>query len=291
MNKMILLSTAVMLSACGGSGNNAVENSSVNKQINTEIVDQDFTNGGYQLNHYSIKLGDRIFEAKGDNFHMDFNHLPQGLVRDTYEEYVVETKPEGKQNHYKTTGDFRAYNRFYSVVIGNNETGHIKNGNDMGGVDPFEISGVAGRATQFAELPERGHATYIGSAFTIDDDRQNQQGDFTYNVDFGNKTGKGSYSLGGEITVLEKTQFARLDNVSANEEFHDQNGMSGKKSQVAGLFIGESAAGDRYVLGLYGPNAEEIAGYAKQSKRSEDGAVDIRDSVGLSGKRGSIQYN
>lgn len=155
-------------------------------------------------------------------------------------------------------GYVRVYNQTYSAVVGMTFYHIVESGKHSTSEDTYQIFNVVGVHTTQDQLPNN-QATYKGIAF---DDRE-QGGKITYHVDFANKTGS------GEITGLERYGKISLHQGSirnlTNEDqewavYKDNN--QGIKSAATSEKIGDVRG---YELLFFGPNAEEISGFVKET--------------------------
>ncbi len=181
----------------------------------------------------------------------------------------------------------------------------------------FRVNEVAGYAVTDASLPKEGKAVYSASTThgMVDPSRAGLQGDhalqvgnFKYTVDFGGKTGYGSMSLNGYLGPNQGGLGA--NHLGASHEVALQQGVLekikidnvetyGVKGSVAtSARFGEknyTSANGNYVVGLFGPNAEELAGrvtinapLAQVTNGTQTGRND-QVEIGIAGVRGSIQ--
>lgn len=121
-----------------------------------------------------------------------------------------------------------------------------------------------GVSTPLDAVPSAGRATYNGIAFNRSD-----VGKFTYDVDFGDKTGVGhidGFSRHGLIS-LKKTNLRVFDKTDHSSNFRGE---------------GSDARGEEfdYTLTLKGAKAEELTGLAL--------GEDSENAIGLHGTRGAI---
>ena len=175
------------------------------------------------------------------------------------------SQPDQKQYRYETTENVRAYNQNYSTVVGFDTT-NIKNtmsgynttqnpNKDKSEDTPFSDKimnsyAITGVSIEQAALPATGSYTYTGKAFTATDN----DGVLNYTINFDSKSGSGS------ITGIDKTGTITLGEGRIGTYNH------GTKTSTAG--IGETFAttsngtAGTYTLGIFGANAEEVAGTA-----------------------------
>lgn len=162
-----------------------------------------------------------------------------------------------KQYRYKKTENVRAYNQNYSTVVGFDTTGieteMIGYDTDKSEKKPYsdklmDSYAVTGVSIEQAALPATGSYTYTGKAFTATDN----DGVLNYTINFDKKSGSGS------ITGIDKTGEITLKEGRIGTYTH------GTKTSTVG--IGETQAttangtAGTYTLGIFGANAEEVAG-------------------------------
>lgn len=177
------------------------------------------------------------------------------LVQENYtNKYLTDDNRSEEEGGY-----VRVYNQTYSAVVGDKTLYYIgKFGKYTASEDNYQIFDVVGVHTTKEQLPNN-QATYKGIAF----DDHEQGGKITYHVDFANKTGS------GEITGLERYGKISLHQGSirnlTNEDqewvvYKDNN--QGIKSAATSEKIGDVRG---YELLFFGPNAEEISGFVKET--------------------------
>ncbi|MBV7434912.1 factor H binding family protein [Cardiobacteriaceae bacterium TAE3-ERU3] len=289
MNKVLYISSIVslslLLSACGGSGGNNMVDQDHKSDKPQEIVDKTII---VTLNdpdrEYDELVINHIVEINGHRFNMvdnknliDFSILKSGLS----ETDSLITIDEDDGDHYQIKDRVVSYNQFYSTVIATRELEEYKNGSLVSQDEQLAGIGViTGLPTPLDKLPAQGKATYRGIAFLNTNDAGTWHGNFNYTVDFGEKSGHGSYSLNNVRVTLDQGMLASAD---AIKDFSKGVLLNGDKTQV--MFGGNVAVADqtvgRYMIGLYGPHAEEAAGAVKANS-------DDKWTVGLGGKRGEI---
>lgn len=183
----------------------------------------------------------------------------------------------------------------------------------------FRVNEVAGYAVTDVSLPKEGKAVYSASTThgMVDPSRAGLQGDhalqvgnFKYTVDFGGKTGYGSMSLNGylgpnqgglgaynngayhEVALQQGTlEKIKIDNV----ETYGVKGSVATSARFGDDRKNYTSANGNYVVGLFGPNAEELAGRvtinapsAQVTNGTQTGRKD-QVEIGVAGVRGSIQ--
>ena len=194
----------------------------------------------------------------GDKFDIGFKK--QDLITElAYERKTGSGSTDG--------GKLLLYKQNYSAVVGLVPT-HAKDaaGNNRPDVvNKLEIASIQGqRATN---IPQTGTANYKGSAFAEAGYGKKDYGKLDYTVDFASKTGQGS------ITGLLGKQDITIEQAQLNARPDGSDGFEGFEGHAKSKDFGDG----RYSLGLYGPEAAEIAG-----------GVNFRDanqSIGMAGKK------
>ena len=151
-----------------------------------------------------------------------------------------------KPNARYVLGENRVYKQQYSAVWGFRRDALISNGETT--TSRFSIDKVVGNLTPADAIPTTGIATYSGIAFGTFG-----KGDLNYQINFAEKSGEG-----------------RISNVTDVKNVAD---IVLQKGQIQGNIIESSAVTEnpkykeyfeptsgKYIMGIYGPNAEEIAG-------------------------------
>ncbi|QIM63597.1 hypothetical protein A1D29_10010 [Pasteurellaceae bacterium Orientalotternb1] len=176
----------------------------------------------------------KIDDAKGiisSEYKPGFNELNETALKETKEICFQGTCQTWSGISYEGSN---LYNQTYSVVKGH----YSGRSGTLDGVEIREHSfapTIAGLRTDIDAIPTEGKATYNGRAFN-----GNSLNDFTYTVDFGERTGSGKVKGIGSEFILEK---ARIENARL----------------VGGVSIKNLPRG-AYSLGFFGPKAEELAG-------------------------------
>ena len=203
------------------------------------------------------------------------NYTGSGLTNDTKVTsqeagYGQITTPYGTTytNYTKTKSSVnKTYNQPYSVVIGKGDvtqTVDRYNSSNSSTVSTFKIDKVAGLATLDQNVPTTGKAVYTGGAFSAASDN----GKLNYLVDFDKRKGSGDIQGLAEFGTV-KLQESDLTKVNLN----------GKT--VTGV-NGTAQANDTgtYTLGLFGPQADEVAGKATIAQK-EIGFAGQKDAKAL----------
>ena len=185
------------------------------------------------------------------------NYTGSGLTNDTKVTsqeagYGQITTPYGTTytNYTKTKSSVnKTYNQPYSVVVGKGDvtqTVDRYNSSNSSTVSTFAIDKVAGLATLDQNVPTTGKAVYTGGAFSAASDN----GKLNYLIDFDKRKGS------GDIQGL--TEFGDIKLKEANLTKVNLNGKS-----VTGVNgIAQANEAGTYTLGLFGPQADEVAGKA-----------------------------
>ncbi|MBM5615188.1 factor H binding protein domain-containing protein [Listeria innocua] len=191
------------------------------------------------------------------------NYTGSGLTNDTKVTsqeagYGQITTPYGTTytNYTKTKSSVnKTYNQPYSVVVGKGDVTQTidrYNSSNSSTVSTFAIDKVAGLATLEQNVPTTGKAVYTGGAFSAVSDN----GKLNYLVDFDKRKGSGDIqglSEFGAVKLLE----GDLTKVNLNGK--SVTGVSGSAQA--------NAAGS-YTLGLFGPQADEVAGKATIAQKN-----------------------
>ncbi|OOS22917.1 factor H binding protein domain-containing protein [Moraxella pluranimalium] len=211
----------------------------------------------------------------------------------------------------------------YSIVYGNMLNNVSVDGKTI--IDPtdrvyFRIDEIAGYAVTDASLPTEGKAVYkpandvhyladLRSATTSNGLTYKQDNDridaysFSYTVDFAGKTGSGQMEIGGYLAPKDAKSSYNTYKVMLNEgvlkKLKIDNvttyGVQGSVNVASSGYTGEYKTDGRYIVGLFGPQAEELAGRvtinAPFALITNGTQTDRKDQVeiGVVGTRGTIQ--
>ncbi|KAE9533309.1 hypothetical protein A1D25_08305 [Ursidibacter arcticus] len=189
------------------------------------------------------------------------------------------------------TGDQYIYKQTYSTVVA--AATKDSSLNDDTYSPRFRVNGILTDG-EVNTLPNEGSATYTGKAFQAD-----QLGTLTYNVNFKERTGSGKLSGFDKLAdiTLEKGSIGQINQNQIN--LYD-NRLSSLHGIAAEASMADGTKG-KYVLGFFGPNAEEIAGEVYMSKHLENsfksngrsaqkyGYNERGTMFGFGGTRGEIQ--
>lgn len=212
---------------------------------------------------------------------------PLGLQSQTVEIYGQDKD----QNYYSEKS--WVYEQPYSVVAGY-FTQTIQNGKrDEDGADKLDIglSDIQGLATEKAQLPTAGAFDYEGKAFggssaKLDSALEEHQGKFKYRIDFDKRKGSGSIeglSEYGRIDLKEADiGILRVNNdESSYEMVSDEPALDPHPGYYSFYGVGKGEAASEhgglkyYSLGIFGPEANEVAGVVGTSGDQNNFARDV----------------
>lgn len=232
----------------------------LNEELNNPINDVD----------YAIKVHNNNKTYTSGKINLS-EHMPINQVADVSLTHQGR-KSLNNQNYFINQNQkIRGYRQDYSVVAGFQTTGGSHNVPDLGRIDmeDMSVSFVQGLPTSENQLPKTGTYHYSGAAFT-----QNETGGrLNYDINFDQRTGQGNITgirEAGDITL----QAGKIQQMSHTNSEWDN-------SIVQGMGIHGSASSSKghhgaYQLGIFGKNAEEIAGVVTYQN---DGVI------GFGGKR------
>lgn len=207
------------------------------------------------------------------------------------------------------------YKQEYSAVLG-----ELTQGDDGGKkVYGFKLGKVAGKATgkDYLSRQVAGNAklTYEGKAWLAngkkDGKTQSQAGTLTYTVDFGNLKGSGKIEELAAVGPVREDGKAISDAFKGPQSFGDiksielqtadlkssswNRGAADPLNKSFGVVDGNAVATDtsgkklememKYDLGIFGPEANEIAGFVKQRSNRKVKDSDWTPTVGFAGSQ------
>lgn len=210
---------------------------------------------------------------------------PLGLQSQTVEIYGQDKD----QNYYSEKS--WVYEQPYSVVAGY-FTQTIQNGKkDEVGKFDIGLSDIQGLATEKAQLPTAGAFDYEGKAFggssaKLDSALEEHQGKFKYRIDFGKRKGSGSIeglSEYGRIDLKEADiGILKVNNdESSYEMVSDEPALDPHPGYYSFYGVGKGEAASEhgglkyYSLGIFGPEANEVAGVVGTSGDQNNFARDV----------------
>lgn len=197
----------------------------------------------------SVKITARYWDNKKlDETFVDLNKLANGLQA-IDERIHVSISAEGGQHEGTVTQKHVVYKQPYSVVAGQyfGEQKFPTPYENLSAHEKFDSVDFAGQATQI--LPTTGLYNYKGVVF----DKDAKKGELSYAIDFATKLGKGSANINGKSAVLDE---ATISQFTAK---HHSNGFGFTGYGIAGKASSNGESG-HYDLGIFGDNAQEIAG-------------------------------
>lgn len=154
----------------------------------------------------------------------------------------------GQAHTVKVNETYRVYHQPNSVVLGRKFDGATVSGANLNKTfsPDFELdaAGIRGNATK--ALPTTGVFNYNGKSFDHD-----SEGSFDYAIDFAKKTGKGNIALDGKSITLNESVVGNIAQRNGNMVNFQGFGVRGQTSGINGS----------YTLGIFGDNAEEVAGF------------------------------
>lgn len=209
---------------------------------------------------------------------IDINKLSNGLhTFDTLVRYQSDQLGVGADKlSWLNEGPVRIYKQPNSVIIGRDwdRSGHSNT--VSGDVTWWDMDGgltmeyMYGNPTSNEAISNMGGAifNYTGKAFDHD-----SEGEFSYEIDFFHGWGNGKIELDGHTITLE---VARIGN-DVFSDFNDAytfDGSGVRVGRVSGTY--SHNLNERwYTLGIFGENAEEVAGYIDIIQEDGSGDNDI----------------
>lgn len=168
---------------------------------------------------------------------------------------------------------YKIYRQNYSTVVGNITAGSA---------DRSFVKDVVGQNTALSTLPTSGTYTYTGKSFSHLSD-----GDFAYSINLNNKTGSGSFS---NLKYAFPQGTAIASGTLNSAALTVTNGVLGVQGGTANVTtntpsVNTDLAGFtfNYDLGVFGPNAEEVAGRVYGTGNYSGTNYDL--GIGVAGKR------
>lgn len=213
-------------------------------------------NAQVELSSYSVNVNGKSY----NNGNIDLATLGNGFKRIDATE-TAKAKFDG--NTYSATRNSKVhlYQQPYSVVAAIQNTGGKVTGSGVNqnlARQDFDVNYVQGELTK--TLPSTGSFNYKGVAFT-----ETEQGNLDYTINFDTKKGAGSISGINEAGLINLHE-SDITNVSHQNSL-DGSSLSGF-GVANGVATSEKAGNGTYKLGIFGPNAEEIAGSVLQDNNA-----------------------
>lgn len=194
---------------------------------------------------------------------LDLTKLPAGLSTHDFA-YSANATINGTNQVVKLNNFIRIYKQPNSVVLGDQFKGVSIGGQVVGKATRFQVERLNGNTTK--TLPTAGKFNYSGTSFN-----DTTEGSFSYAIDFGAKTGQGSLTLGNKKATLDQSAITSL-NIQPQERENDRSRIPYQGFGLQGNVSGDMTG--RYTLGIFGDNAQEVAGHVFGS-----------DNVGLAGSK------
>lgn len=213
-------------------------------------------NAQVELSSYSVNVNGKSY----NNGNIDLATLGNGFKRIDATETAT-AKFGGDTYSATRNSKVHLYQQPYSVVAAIQNTGGKVTGNGVNqnlARQDFDVNYVQGEATKI--LPSTGSFNYKGVAFT-----ETEQGNLDYTINFDTKKGAGSISGINEAGLINLHE-SDITKVS-HENSLDKSSLSGF-GVANGVATSEKAGNGTYKLGIFGPNAEEIAGSVLQDNNA-----------------------
>ena len=200
------------------------------------------------LSSYAVKIGGKTYT----DGNIDLATLGNGFKRIEATETAT-ANVGGRTYSANRNSTIHLYQQPYSVVAAIQNTGGKVTGNGLNeNLDrqDFDVNYVQGELTK--TLPSTGSFNYKGVAFT-----ETEQGNLDYTINFDTKKGAGSISGINEAGLINLHE-SNITDVSHTNSL-DGSSLSGF-GVANGIATSEKAGNGTYKLGIFGPNADEIAG-------------------------------
>lgn len=198
----------------------------------------------------SVKVTARYLNGKKSNeTFVDLSKLASGL-QTINERIEVDLVKGGKQHHATGNNKYVIYKQPYSVVVGDLFVGSSSTLKELGepAQEQFETVLFTGQPTKV--LPKAGTYNYKGVVFN----RAEDTGTLNYSIDFDKRTGQGSAAFRSQTATLNQANIGQIKVES------DRSSISYSGIGISGTATAAGRADGQYFLGIFGDNAEEIAG-------------------------------
>ena len=216
------------------------------------------------INGHTYNMTDRI----------DITALPDGLLERKYDakgKELLVAYPDNKIVETREKGTMYLYQQPYSVVIATLPTEYQYDGKSdpkgrLGKENTFQVKLVSGLPTSDDVIKSlNGKATYQGKAFA-NFGKGVETGELTYAIDFDSKKGSGSITgidSTGKITLKEGS-------IGSASPFNPLS-TAGRVKGISSSAETEKMKAYYYYVSIFGPKAEEVAGYVTGSRNSKEG--------------------
>ena len=222
------------------------------------------------LNGRSYGLADRI----------NITALPDGLLELPYKAEWTSLKvayPDSRDVKVEEQGKMYIYQRPYSMVLATLPTAYRYDGandpnNRLGRADTMKVQLVSGLPVNDATINRLSGNTfnYSGESFANFGSGL-EKGAFNYSINFTDKTGMAST---GDIEL-------RQAHIGGALPYNPMLSAAERTKGINGEAHSERMNAYRYYLSIFGPNAEEVAGFVEGSRSNPGGQWNI----GVSGTK------
>lgn len=276
MKKLMLcgaVASALAMTACSSnkSKDQAVFTPVVTKQNVVEVaaykeqVAEDLKQDGQTLKSFTMKVGNKEYKDGNIDLGAQFG---QGIHKTTFNNTAVATDDATKKDvTLGERGDLYLFQQNYSAFVAIQPTHETVDGKERAYTsqeedDKFDTF-IIGEATKV--LP-KGKASYAGNAQIHGEKDAVHNAKFTYSIDFDAEKGSGKVAnvAGKDITLAE----ANIEDINIRSEY---TGVSSFKG-----FLGTATRDGKdghYVLGIFGPNADEVTGHVSVDNDKYDGFI------------------
>ena len=237
---------------------------------------------GPQSGNWSSGEKDMTLTINGHTYNMtdriDITALPDGLLERKYDatgKELLVAYPDNKIVETREKGTMYLYQQHYSVVIDTLPTEYQYYGKSdpkgrIGKENTFQVKLISGLPTSDDVIKSlKGKATYQGKAFAHFGTGV-ETGELTYAIDFDSKKGSGSITginSTGKITLKE-------GNIGSGSPFNPLS-TAGRVKGISGSAETEKMKAYYYYASIFGPKAEEVAGYVTGSRNSKEGEWNV----------------
>lgn len=206
------------------------------------------------------------------------NTYKEGFSNQGYNEQTGNAVARGRERVYNQPNSIVYGNAYYYLTDSTGKNVIVDESHWSG--RKFAIEQIRGTATEKNQIPAKGKATYYGQAFSS----QNES-NFKYTINFETKSGSGVIDRLDDFNSSITLREAPLDTAGKikikEKEVFGIQGVAGYDSSSYDWYDGT------YYLGLFGKNADEVAGYATFSRTNNTYEVpgSSRTEIGFAGKK------
>lgn len=231
----------------------------------------------HHLTSFNVALNGKTYtgQQNGNQFIVSFNinDFQQGLSTQS----VKQTETDTAGNTAETTGNMKMYNQPYSFASGKYLTQERAFGTNSNTNIDHQAVRYGGIATE--TLPENIAITYRGQAIS-----KNETGSLEYTINY--TTSNSGY---GEGTITGMTGFGGGDITleRGNIAYGTHDATSVQSHLIRGTATFADGTSNNYRLGIYGPNATEIAGLVttNQTWHNHYDNLDLQQEIGFAGSK------